>query len=72
MLFVHKKPGPGGQVRLRTVLDKREQNDNTVKHTSPLPNMEHILHDVLRHRYRSLIDGRDAFEQIRVIQARGF
>jgi len=66
MLIVHKKPGPGGEVRIRTVLDKRQVNDNTKKMVSPLPNMETILSNVLRHKYRTLIDGKDAYEQIRV------
>jgi hypothetical protein len=34
---------------------------------SPLPNMETILSNVLRHKYRSLIDGKDTYEQIRVV-----
>ncbi|KIJ48936.1 hypothetical protein M422DRAFT_247311 [Sphaerobolus stellatus SS14] len=29
MLIVAKKPGPEGEVRIRTVIDKREQNANT-------------------------------------------
>ncbi|KIJ23776.1 hypothetical protein M422DRAFT_275580 [Sphaerobolus stellatus SS14] len=33
---------------------------------SPLPNMETILHNVLRHKYYTLIDGKDAYEQIRI------
>jgi hypothetical protein len=48
-------------------VDKRKCNDNTRKLGSPLPNMEAILTNVLRHKYRSIIDGRDANEQIRVI-----
>ena len=66
MLILHKKPGPGGEIRIRTVLDKRQVNENTRKMVSPLPNMETILSNVLRHRYRTLIDGKDAYEQIRI------
>jgi len=66
MLIINKKPGPSGEARIRTVLDKRQVNDNTRKMVSPLPNMETILTNVLRHRYRSLIDGKDAYEQIRI------
>ena len=58
---------PGGQPTLRTVFDKREQNSNTHKLASPLLDIEEILHEVSRHKYRSLIDGKDAYEQIRVI-----
>ena len=52
---------------LRTVFDKREQNANTYKLASPLPDIEEILREVSKHKYRSLIDGKDAYEQIRVI-----
>ena len=55
------KPG------LRTVFDKREQNANTYKLASPLPDIEEILCEVSKHKFRSLIDGKDAYEQIRVI-----
>lgn len=63
MLFI-KKPGTD---RLRTVVDLREHNNNTRKLTSPLPDMEGILRRVARKKYRSLMDGQDAYEQIRVI-----
>ena len=55
------------QPTLHTVFDKREQNTNTHKLASPLPDIEEILREVSRHKYRSLIDGKDAYEQIRVI-----
>ena len=57
----------GGKPGLRTVFDKREQNANTYKLASPLPDIEEILREVSRHKFRSLIDGKDAYEQIRVI-----
>lgn len=63
MLFI-RKPGTD---RLRTVVDLRERNKNTRKLTSPLPDMEGILRRVARKKYRSLMDGQDAYEQIRVI-----
>ena len=52
---------------MRTVFDKREQNTNTHKLASPLPDIEEILREVSRHKYRSLIDGKDAYEQIHII-----
>lgn len=64
------KPGTGTNgvaARLRVVADLRERNANTIKLTSPLPDMEGILRRVSRKRYRSLIDGKDAYEHIRVI-----
>ena len=58
---------PGEKPRLRTVFDLREQNKNTRKLSSPLPDIEEILREVSRHKYRSLMDGTDAYEQIRII-----
>ncbi|KAF8752795.1 hypothetical protein RHS01_07224 [Rhizoctonia solani] len=60
MLFLPKKKD--GKVELRTVLDKRKQNANTVKLASPLPLPEDILSEVSRHRYKTLLDGKDAYE----------
>ena len=67
MLMIPKMSSSNGQKSLRTVFDKREQNANTHKLASPLPDMEEILREVSRHKYRSLIDGKDAYEQIRVV-----
>src|ERR1700749_2597431 len=67
MMIVPKRDGPNKEKRWRTVIDKREANANTRKLTSPLPNMETILFNVLKHKYRSLIDGKDAYEQIRIV-----
>ncbi|KAG8699915.1 hypothetical protein FRC08_005038 [Ceratobasidium sp. 394] len=66
MLIMMKK-SKDGKVAVRTVLDKREINANTHKLASPLPDINEILMEVSRHPYRSLIDGKDAYEQIRVI-----
>ncbi|THH28476.1 hypothetical protein EUX98_g5724 [Antrodiella citrinella] len=63
------KPGTGVKgipPRLRVVFDLRERNQNTEKVVSPLPDMEGILRRMARKPYRSLIDGKDAYEQIRV------
>ncbi|KAF8761936.1 hypothetical protein RHS01_00156 [Rhizoctonia solani] len=62
MLFIPKKKD--GSIELRTVLDKREQNANTVKMASPLPLPEDILAEVSRHKYRTLLDGKDAYKQL--------
>jgi hypothetical protein len=52
MMFVAKtNKTEDGQPKLRTVLDKRQVNDNTRKMSSPLPDIETILHNVLSHRY---------------------
>ncbi|KAF8753032.1 hypothetical protein RHS01_07371 [Rhizoctonia solani] len=65
MLFLPKKK-LDGEIALRTVLDKREQNDNTVKLASPLPLQDEILLKVSAYLYKSVLDGKDAYEQIRV------
>ncbi|QRV92218.1 Transposon Ty3-G Gag-Pol polyprotein [Ceratobasidium sp. AG-Ba] len=65
MLFLPKKT-KDGTVALRTVLDKRKQNSNTRKLTSPLPIIEDILAVVCKYKYKTLLDGKDAYEQIRI------
>ncbi|QRV84578.1 Transposon Ty3-I Gag-Pol polyprotein [Ceratobasidium sp. AG-Ba] len=65
MLLIPKK-GTEGESMLRTVLDKQEQNANTYKVASPLPDIQEILWKVSQYKYRTLIDGKDAYKQIRV------
>jgi hypothetical protein len=48
------------------VVDLRARNDNTVKQTSPLPDPKGILRRAAAHPFRSLMDGKDAYEQIRI------
>ncbi|KAJ3013108.1 hypothetical protein NUW54_g1685 [Trametes sanguinea] len=67
MLMIPKPDRGDGVLRLRTVVDKREQNANTHKLAAPLPDIDGILRNVVKHKYRSIIDGKDAYEQIRVI-----
>jgi hypothetical protein len=62
MLCVHKK-----NMRLRTVVDGRQRNENTVKDVTPLPDQDLIRLDVARAKIRSKIDLSDAYEQIRII-----
>ncbi|GJE92037.1 polyprotein [Phanerochaete sordida] len=61
MLCIPKKDGG-----LRTVVDCRRRNDNTVKDVTPFPDQEQIRMDVARAPFRSKIDLSDAYEQIRV------
>ena len=61
LMCIPKKDG-----RLRTVVDARQRNDNTVKDVTPLPDQEAIREDVARAKYRSKIDLADAYEQVRV------
>ena len=68
-MLILKKPSKGEDdpIRIRTVIDKCEQNANTQKLAAPLPDIDGILRNVVKHKYRSLIDGKDAYKQIRVI-----
>lgn len=53
--------------QLRTVIDTRARNANTRKVTSPLPDTEGICRRCARAKFRSCVDGQDAYEQIRII-----
>jgi len=61
MLCIPKKTG-----KLRTVIDCRKRNDNTVKDVTPFPDQDQIRMDVARVRYRSKIDLSNAYEQVRM------
>ena len=62
MLCIPKKSG-----KLRTVVDCRKRNENTVKDVTPLPDQDRIRMDVARAKYRSKIDLSDAYEQVRIV-----
>lgn len=51
---------------LRTVIDCRKRNDNTIKDVTPFPDQEQIRMDVAKAPIRSKIDLSDAYEQIRI------
>ena len=51
---------------LRTVVDCRKRNENTVRDVTPLPDQDTICMDVARAKYHSKIDLTDAYEQVRV------
>ena len=61
------KPNTSNPVQLRTVVDLRERNKNTHKMTSPLPDMEGMLRRTASQPYRTMLDMKNAYEQIRVI-----
>ena len=65
-MLMLKKPSKDGILWLRTVVDTRERNKNSQRLASPLPDIETILRNVTSHRFRTLLDGKDAYEQIRV------
>ena len=52
---------------LRTVVDLREQNKNTHKQTSPLPDMEGMLRHTASKPFRTALDLKSAYEQIRIV-----
>ena len=61
-------PKPGtNPPQLRTVVDLRERNQNTHKQTSPLPDMEGMLRWTASKPFRSSLDLKNAYEQIRII-----
>jgi len=61
LICIPKKDG-----HIRTVVDARQRNDNTIKDVTPLPDQDVIREDVARGKYRSKIDLADAYEQVRV------
>jgi hypothetical protein len=61
MLCVHKK-----NMKLRTIVDGRQWNDNTIKDVTSLPDQDLIHLNVARAKIHSKIDFSDAYEQIRV------
>ncbi|SJL16310.1 uncharacterized protein ARMOST_19830 [Armillaria ostoyae] len=54
-------------MHLHTVIDCRQQNENTVKDVTPMPDQDNIREDIARARYRSKIDLSDAYEQVWVV-----
>ena len=60
------KPGSNPPL-LRTVMDLRERNKNTKKFTSPLPDMEGMLRRTASKPYRTELDLKSAYEQIRIV-----
>ena len=60
MLCILKKNGT-----LRTIVDYRQRNNNTVKDVTPFPDQDNIREDVARHKYQSKLDMSDAYEQVR-------
>jgi len=65
MMFIPKPGGKPGEVPdLRTVIDLRTRNANTVKMTSPLPDIDGMLCRVARAKYKSSLDLKNAYEQI--------
>ncbi|KAL7281608.1 hypothetical protein ACG7TL_004925 [Trametes sanguinea] len=62
LLCVAKKDG-----KLRTVVDARQRNSNTVHDLTPFPDQDLIRMDVARAKYHSKIDLSDGYEQVRIV-----
>ena len=67
MLLIPKPHKPKDAQELRTVIDLRERNKNTVKLSSPLPDIEGVLRRVAAKPFKSVLDLTAAYEQIRII-----
>jgi hypothetical protein len=52
---------------LRTTIDARKRNDNTVKDATPFPDQDQIRLDVARAKIQLKIDFSDVYEQIRTV-----
>jgi hypothetical protein len=68
LLIAKPRKTPDDPVRLRACFDKREQNANTRKMALHLPDQTEVLDRVASHKYRTVIDSKDAYEQIRVAE----
>ena len=63
LLCIYKKDG-----RLRTVVDLRQRNENTVRDVTPFPDQDQIRNDVARATFRTKLDMSDAYEQTRIAE----
>ena len=64
MLLIPKPHKPKDAQELRTVIDLRERNKNTVKMSSPLPDIEGVLRRVHQQILEILVDAVDAVDVI--------
>lgn len=64
MLCIHKRNGV-----LRSVIDARIRNLNTIPDVTPLPDQDLIRQDCALAIYISKLDLKDAFEQVRIVAA---
>ncbi|CAA7268127.1 unnamed protein product [Cyclocybe aegerita] len=67
MMLIPKPSKDGGLPDVRTLLDLRERNKNTYKLTSPLTDMEGMLRRMVSKLFRTALDLKSAYEQIRII-----
>jgi hypothetical protein len=55
------------ELKLRTVINAREHNANTIINSMPLPNQDMIREAVASHPFVLIIDISDVYEQMRII-----
>jgi len=60
-------PKAGKELKLRTVIDARERNANTIINSTPLPNQDMIREAIALHPFVSIIDISDTYEQLRIV-----
>ena len=66
MMYIAKPGKDGEPAKLRTVIDLHARNDNMKKMASPLPDIDGIMRRVASKKYRSLLDLKDGYEQVRI------
>jgi len=66
MLLIPKVRKKDQPLELRTVFDLHECNKNTYKRTSPLPDMDGMLRRAAGKPFRTTLDLKSAYEQIRI------
>ena len=67
MLLIPKPHKPKDAQELRAVIDLHERNKNTIKMSSPLPDIEGVLCQVASKPFHSVLDLTVAYEQIWII-----
>ena len=67
MMLIPKPHKPKDAPELRTVFDLQERNKNTVKMTSPLPDIKGMLRRVAAKLYKLVLDLTAAYEQIQIV-----
>ena len=59
--YVYQKKG-----KLKTIVDCRQRNDNTIKDITSFPDQDQIRMDIVRAKYRSKFHLSNAYEQVQV------
>ncbi|GAA6050719.1 hypothetical protein JCM3770_006594 [Rhodotorula araucariae] len=54
------------RTQARFVINLRPRNENTVKKASPIPDMKQVRYRLASHPYRSKLDFKNAYEQVRL------